>query len=296
MTALVTGATGHVGRHVVSGLLSAGVEVRAVSRAPEKAGLPAAAEIVQGDMTQPDSLRAALQDVDRMYLFPVPETATAVVQLAKAAGVRRIVTLSSVAASYPAGDMSGDHHRVVEQAVEASGLSWTHLRPGEFMSNSLNWVPSIRDERVVREPYGTATSAMVHEADIADVAVAALLEDGHAGAKYRLTGRERLTKTERVAIIGDVLGWDITFEVGGARCRHRLADPAAEGRRGRGADHGAGNRPACPHLRGVGCRPPGGFPARLTGSRRFLLVTERPAPPERPRPTLSSSSAGRPRR
>jgi uncharacterized protein YbjT (DUF2867 family) len=212
MTALVTGATGHVGRHVVSGLLSAGVEVRAVSRAPEKAGLPAAAEIVQGDMTQPDSLRAALQDVDRMYLFPVPETATAVVQLAKAAGVRRIVTLSSVAASYPAGDMSGDHHRVVEQAVEASGLSWTHLRPGEFMSNSLNWVPSIRDERVVREPYGTATSAMVHEADIADVAVAALLEDGHAGAKYRLTGRERLTKTERVAIIGDVLGWDITFE------------------------------------------------------------------------------------
>jgi uncharacterized protein YbjT (DUF2867 family) len=163
-------------------------------------------------MTQPESLQAAFQGVDRMYLFPVPETASAVLQMAKTAGVQRVVTLSSVAASYAAGGMSGDHHRAVEQAVEASGLSWTHLRPGEFMSNTLNWAPSIRDERVVREPYGSATSAMVHESDIADVAVAALLEEGHFGAKYVMTGREKLSKIERVAIIGDVLGWDIKFE------------------------------------------------------------------------------------
>jgi uncharacterized protein YbjT (DUF2867 family) len=197
---------------VASGLLSAGLEVRALSRAPDKTRLPGAVEVVQGDLTQPDSLRAALNGIDRLYLFPVPETASTVVEMAKVAGVQRIVTLSSLAASYAAGDMSGDRHRVVEQAVEASGLSWTHLRPGEFMSNALNWAPSIRSERVVREPYGTATSAMVHEADIADVAVAALAGEGHAGARYVLTGRESLTKVERVAIIGDVLGWDIALE------------------------------------------------------------------------------------
>ncbi|MET9374325.1 NAD(P)H-binding protein [Streptomyces sp. NPDC002992] len=221
MTVLVTGATGNVGRHVVTGLLAAGVRVRAMTRAPEKAALPAGVEVVRGDLADPASLDAALAGVDRVYLFPVPGTAEEFTARAAKAGVRRIVVLSSVSAEYADGDYSGDHHTGVERAVEASGLEWTHVRPGEFMANVLSWwAPSIRAENVVRAPFGGTRSAPVHEADIADVALAALLEDGHVGKAYSFAGPQSLTKYEQVRDLGEVLGRAIRFDeltVDGAR-------------------------------------------------------------------------------
>ncbi|MEU6622789.1 NAD(P)H-binding protein [Streptomyces litmocidini] len=213
MTVLVTGATGNVGRHVVRGLLAAGVGVRAMTRAPEKAALPAGVEVVRGDLADPASLDAALAGVDRAYLFPLPGTAEEFTARAAKAGVRRIVVLSSVSAEYADGDYSGDHHTAVERAVEASGLEWTHVRPGEFMANVLNWwAPSIRAENVVRAPFGGTRSAPVHEADIADVALAALLEDGHVGKAYSFAGPQSLTKYEQVRDLGEVLGRAIRFQ------------------------------------------------------------------------------------
>lgn len=142
MTILVTGATGNVGRHVVDGLIRAGESVRAMTRAPETAGFPDGVEVVRGDLARRESLKAALEGVDRVHLFPVPDTAEAFVQLAGAAGVQRIVVMSSVSAEYAEGDLSGDHHRAVERVVEASGIAWTHVRPGEFMTNLLDmWAP-----------------------------------------------------------------------------------------------------------------------------------------------------------
>ncbi|MFI8912946.1 NAD(P)H-binding protein [Streptomyces sp. NPDC053513] len=213
MTVLVTGATGNVGRHVVRGLLAAGTGVRAMTRAPEKAALPAGVEVVRGDLADPASLDAALAGVDRAYLFPLPGTAEEFTARAAKAGVRRIVVLSSVSAEYADGDYSGDHHTAVERAVEASGLEWTHVRPGEFMANVLNWwAPSIRAENVVRAPFGGTRSAPVHEADIADVALAALLEDGHVGKAYSFAGPQSLTKYEQVRDLGEVLGRAIRFQ------------------------------------------------------------------------------------
>lgn len=95
MTILVTGATGHVGRHVVAQLVAAGAPVRALTRNPAAATFPAGVEVVQGDLLEPASVAAALTGVDRLYLFPEPRTATEVVSAAKRAGVRQIVTLSS---------------------------------------------------------------------------------------------------------------------------------------------------------------------------------------------------------
>ncbi|TDC54727.1 NAD-dependent epimerase/dehydratase family protein [Actinomadura sp. KC345] len=213
MTVLVTGATGKVGRHVVDGLLRAGEAVRAVTRRPGGARLPAGVEVLPGDLRDPEGLKTALEGVGRVYLFPVPDSVEAVAAAARDAGVRRIVVLSSIAASYTEGDYSGDHHRAVELAVEASGVEWTHIRPGEFMANLLDmWAPSIRARNVVEAPYGQARSVMVHEADVADVAVTALLEDGHAGQRYALTGPESLTKVEQVRILGGVLGREIRFD------------------------------------------------------------------------------------
>lgn len=64
----------------------------------------------------------------------------------------------------------------------------------------------------MRYPFPDETSVPVHEADIAAVAVAALLEDGHAGKEYTLTGPELVTAREQVAAIGAALGEGVRFE------------------------------------------------------------------------------------
>src|SRR3990170_9022 len=132
MKVLVTGATGHVGRHVVTQLAEAGHEVRAMTRNPATAVFPAGVEGVRGDLLAPESV--PVDGVARMYLFPGPRTAGEVVARAKTAGVTRIVTLSSGAVT---GGFDTDFQLPVEQAVEASGVEWTHVRPGDFASNTL---------------------------------------------------------------------------------------------------------------------------------------------------------------
>jgi uncharacterized protein YbjT (DUF2867 family) len=213
VTVLVTGATGSVGRHVVERLVTAGVPVRALTRNPATAGLPAGVDVREGDLTSPDTLRAALHGVERLYLFPVPETAREVVAAAKEAGVRRIVVLSSSSVLDESGDNhSGEHHRAVERAVEESGIDWTFVRPDEFATNVLwKWGHSIRAEGVVHAPYGNAPRVLIHEADVAAVAATALLQDGHTGRAYVLTGPEAITQADQVRAIAGALGRDIEF-------------------------------------------------------------------------------------
>ncbi|GIH93731.1 SDR family oxidoreductase [Planobispora siamensis] len=207
MRILVTGATGFVGRNVVGGLLRAGAEVRALTRDPAAARLPGAAEVVGGDLTEPGSLAPVLEGVERMYLFPVEETAEEVIGLAREAGVHRIVDLSAASVT------AGLHTNPVEQAVEESGAEWTHVRPCGFMANMLQiWAPSVRAERVVRYPFADEPMNLIHEADIADVAVAALLEDGHHGRAYTLTGPGTITVREQVRAIGEALGEEVRYE------------------------------------------------------------------------------------
>lgn len=233
MTVLVTGATGNVGRHVVSGLLSAGVAVRALTRDPASAGFPADVEVVEGDLERPKDLSEVFTGVDRMYLFPVPETAREVVAEAESAGVGRIVVLSSDAVTE--GLDPGLHTRV-EAAVEASGLEWTHVRPGEFALNKIDfWGRSVQSEGTARLPYPEARGAPVHEADVADVAVAALLENGHVGHVYGVSGPELLTQREQVRAIGIGLGREIAcVEISPEQARRDLVD---QGVPGFAADH-----------------------------------------------------------
>ncbi len=210
MKIFVTGATGTVGRHVVEHLLTAGADVRALTRRPESAGLPAAVEVVGGDLEQPESLASAFDGVDRMYLVAAGDTQQ-VVDMAKQAGVRRVVVLSSASAGFDNGP-GGEFHRAAERAVEDSGLEWTHVRPGMFAGNLVDWADAIRAEGVVKAPYGAARQSPVHELDIAAVAATALLSDGHHGKIYTLSGPEALTKAEQVAAISKAIGRDIRFE------------------------------------------------------------------------------------
>ncbi|WP_282785025.1 NmrA family NAD(P)-binding protein [Nocardia sp. CC201C] len=211
MTTLVTGATGNTGRHVVAELVRRGEPVRALTRDPRAAAekLPSAVELVQGTHTDPDTVQAALGGVSRLHLTVTDGLAAVgpeLVERAVAAGVRRITVVW--------GGMVGP----VEQAVAESGVEWTRLEPQEFMSNTLTWVDSIRAEGVVREPYDHP-SALVHEADIGAVTALALLEGGHSGRAYNLTGPRALTIAERLRILSDAVGRELTL----ARITHEQA-------------------------------------------------------------------------
>ena len=96
-------------------------------------------------------------------------------------------------------------------AARAAGLDCTQVRPAEFMGNARFWAESIRAEGVVRAPFGGRPHAMVHEADVAAVVVAALLEPGHAGRTHRPTGPAALTRAEAVQVIGTALGRRLRF-------------------------------------------------------------------------------------
>ena len=210
MRIFVTGATGTVGREVIEHLLTAGAHVRALTRRPENAGLPAAIEVVGGDLENPESLVPAFHGVDRMYLLATGDTRQ-IVDLAKQTGVRRTVVLSSASAGFE-NDPGGEFHRAAERAVEDSGPEWTHVRPGMFAGNLLDWAEAIRTGGVVKAPCGAARQSPVHEFDIAAVAATTLLSDGHHGKIYTLSGLEALTKTEQVAAISNAIGRDIRFE------------------------------------------------------------------------------------
>lgn len=175
MTILVTGATGHVGRHIVEQLAARGGPVRALTRTDHTAEPPEAVQVFMGDLTRPATVESALAGAQTLHL--VPETAVEIVELARRSGVRRIVVLSCGSAGH--GDQ---HHLTVERAVENAGLQRTHLRPYGLMSNALLWAGSVRTESVVRAPHGQFTYPHVHEADVATVAVDALLDDRRAGA------------------------------------------------------------------------------------------------------------------
>ncbi|GAB3836572.1 SDR family oxidoreductase [Dactylosporangium cerinum] len=205
---LVLGATGNIGRNVVAGLHARDVAVRAMSRSAAAGGLPGGVEPVAGDLTDPGALHGALAGVDRVFLlwpFLSAEGAPAVVE-AIAGQARRVVYVSamSVRDDLPlAGNGVWAH---VEAAIRNTGLDWTFLRPSGFATNTLQWAAAVRAGQPVRIPYPGAARSLIHERDIADVAVRALTADGHSGQTYVLTGPAALTQAEQVRIIGEVAG------------------------------------------------------------------------------------------
>jgi uncharacterized protein YbjT (DUF2867 family) len=131
--------------------------------------------------------------------------------LARKAGVRRLTHLGHNDYSRPDDDPLETPHRALHRAIEASGCEWTHIFPGEFMVNTWEWAPSIRAESVVRAPFGAWRSAMVHEDDVAAVAMVALLQDGHAGRSYEPTGPEPVRRVDAVRLIGAAIGREVRF-------------------------------------------------------------------------------------
>jgi len=213
-TILVTGATGNVGHHIATQLRDAGVGVRALSRDPSSPRLPAGVSAVAGDLSRPDSLRDAAAGAEVAFLlwpFLSAEGANAAVA-ALAGQVRRIVYLSAISVHDGAPAEENGVWGELERAVEGSGASWTFLRAGGFATNTLAWAGQIRSAGIVRWAYGAAARSLIHERDIADVAVRALTEGQHEGMKYVLTGPQAITQADQARIIGEAIGVPTRWE------------------------------------------------------------------------------------
>ena len=208
---VITGATGNVGRPLVEALTQAGKEVTAVSRGAGPAGV----RHTRADLAEPASLRPALAGADALFLLVSGAGAhldpEAIVDVARSAGVRKIVLLSSQAAGTRPESVSHAPLRGIEEVIERSGLDWTHLRPSGFASNAFAWVPSVRAERVVAAPFAEVGLPIVDPLDIAEVAAAVLTGDGHGGTAYEITGPEATTPRQRARAIGDALGEQVRF-------------------------------------------------------------------------------------
>ncbi|MEU8408390.1 NAD(P)H-binding protein [Micromonospora sp. NPDC048842] len=210
---LVTGATEVVGRVAIDCLLDAGVRTRALVPPTKAAGVPDAVDVAFGDLTAPESLDAALVEIDAMLLVPAGAPNREVLERIRTAGLRRIIVLSSASAPWERAQPRASRHFLAwEQAVEATGLGWTHIRPAGLMAASWQWAEDIRSDSVVREGFPTARYPYVHEWDVAAVAVAALLDQRHDGARYLTTGPAAISAADRVRDLAEAIGRPLRLE------------------------------------------------------------------------------------
>lgn len=227
---LIVGANGHVGRAVLNELAGQSQPVRAFVRNAGKADVHAAnIEMVVGNLAEVGTVQRALEGVETAFLAStfdpsLPDLQIRFIELAKAAGVRRIVQLSGTGA---------DTHRCcvrafswygqVERALLASGLEHTRLRPTFLMQMLLKDAHSIATQGVICGPYRNTPWMWVDARDVAAVASAALTDGRHAGQIYSITGAEALTYADLAARIAVVLNKPVRyFDITSNEMRGRL--------------------------------------------------------------------------
>ncbi len=216
---LVTGATGLNGRELLRVLSARAVAVRALVRDPAKAGAIAAlpnVEIVQGDMGQPETLAAALHDIDRAMLISssaadMLDVQSNFIDAARKAGVRHVVKLSGIMPELHSVFRFARMHGEIEKRLEASGMAFTHLRAGEFMPAYFRQVPMIAAKGAILLPMENARIASIDVGDIAEIAADVLTGPGHDGKIYPLTGPEALTMTEVAEKLSAATGKTIRY-------------------------------------------------------------------------------------
>jgi len=208
---LIVGATGNVGSEVVAQLLGAEKQVRVFTRDASKVShLNGHLEVVVGDLMETDTFAKAVAGVEGVFLMNGPlegEAFRRLIDATKASGNPRVVFLSTLFAAYP-DSLIGQLHKDKEDVIRASGLSHSFVRAGNFMTNTFQWLETIKSEGVVYNATGEAKTAPVAPQDIAAVAVQALTKPD-APEILEVTGGELLTVPEQVDILSRVTGQPI---------------------------------------------------------------------------------------
>jgi uncharacterized protein YbjT (DUF2867 family) len=212
---LITGASGNVGREVVKQALTVGLKIRAAFQSPAVAAkAPAGLEGVIMDYGKPETIRAALYGVEKIFLVlpqvrDLPAMEANFTREVRAAGRKHIVKLSALGGR---GSLFSSGHRDSEQNIEASGLPYTFLRPNGFMQNLVNYnAGTIRSQNAFYGCQGNGAVSLVDIRDVAAVAVIVLVATGHEGKSYALTGGESLTNEQIAEKLSGVAGRKISY-------------------------------------------------------------------------------------
>lgn len=226
---LVTGATGKLGQLLVPRLLAEGVTVRALTRNPERARtlLGPEVEVARGDLDQPDTLDAAFDGVTHLFLLSPIDPLLAqhqgnAIAAAERAGLQRIVKLSGSqwTLTPPGRSLSGDLHAAVEQQLAQSAIPHVVLQPNAWAQVALGRLaPQLQQGNNLVDTFAGAHVAYIDARDIADVAVAALLETAEQtppeNAPWVLTGPQSLQYTDLAQIASTVLGRSVQVQAPG---------------------------------------------------------------------------------
>ena len=215
---LVTGGTGNAGSEAVRALIERDYQVRVFVRDAERAeGLfGGSVELALGDFGDAGSVRDALEGVSDVVLSCADdprrvEWETAAIDAAIRAGVRRIVKLSTLAASPGAPVAFWDWHGRVEQYLRKSGIAAVILQSSFYMSNLLAAAKSVAHEGRFYAPAGGARIAMIDPRDVGAAAAAVLASDEHDGLTYVLTGPEAITYSQVAAKLSAAIGRPVEF-------------------------------------------------------------------------------------
>lgn len=207
----VTGTGDPVGAEVTAALDGSGATVRTASGdATGRHGRDPAGVAV--DFERPGTWRGAFDGVDRLFLVRPPGVGAGrvreAVDAAARAGVERIVFRSA----FGAGRLPGHPDRRVERHLRSTGATATVVRPGVLMQAlAREHAPPIRERDEVFVPAGRGRANLVDARDVAAVAVAALLEDGHGGRTYTVTGAEAVDYDRVARILSEELGRRIRY-------------------------------------------------------------------------------------
>ena len=214
--------TGHIGSKLAPGLLGAGAELVLLCRDPGKVSVLTArgAKAEAGDLADSEYVVRATRGADALFWLSPPNFITtdmyafqkALAQNAATAvrknGIPRVVNLSSIGAQMPSGTgpVAGLHQ--VENTLNETGASITHLRPGYFMENHLFSLQSIREAGSVFLPVGAdVRTPMVATQDVAAVALTCLLDSSRKGQRVEgIHGPADLSFGEAASIVGEAIG------------------------------------------------------------------------------------------
>ena len=216
---LITGATGNIGKELVQDLQSHGAEFQVMVRKEETRSLMASRGIkaVLGDFHEPGTFANALKGVRQVFLLTTPQpdivkVEGAFLNEARKAGVQRVVRLSAVGANPWGSSPLARGHGQCEAQLEASGMAWTILRPTMFMQNiAPMYGESVAKTSTLFAPAGEARIPWVDTRDVAALAGTVLIEAGHEGLVYDITGPELLTYEGVADLLSAQLGRTVKF-------------------------------------------------------------------------------------
>jgi len=222
MPIAITTPTGHIGSRLTRRLFDAGEDLTLLVRNPEKlpADIRAKARIETGDLTDAAFVARATAGADALFWLtfvpfnsPDPRGAAAhqasvAAEAVRANRIARVVNLSSFGAHHASGYGPVSNVQMVENALNDAGENVLHLRPGSFMENYLNYVPTLRSAGSIFAPFpGDVALPTIATRDIGDAAAEGLLDRSWTGRRYRgLHGPADLTGDEAAAILGETLG------------------------------------------------------------------------------------------